>query len=43
MPQLSGLHAAAAEYGVLAVPGMEINTSEEVHVSVPFPYVGEGT
>ena len=23
--------AAAAEYGVLAVPGMEINTSEEVH------------
>lgn len=25
------LLAAAAEYGVLAVPGMEINTSEEVH------------
>ena len=23
--------AAAREYGVLAVPGMEINTSEEVH------------
>ena len=25
------LMAAAAEYGVLAIPGMEINTSEEVH------------
>ncbi len=25
------LLAAAAEYGVLAIPGMEINTSEEVH------------
>lgn len=23
--------AAAAEYGILAIPGMEINTSEEVH------------
>ncbi len=23
--------AAAREYGILAIPGMEINTSEEVH------------
>ena len=29
--------AAAAEYGVLAVPGMEINTSEEVHAVCLFP------
>lgn len=29
--------AAAAEYGVLAVPGMEINTLEEVHAVCLFP------
>lgn len=29
--------AAAEEYGVLAVPGMEINTSEEVHAVCLFP------
>lgn len=29
--------AAAAEYGVLAIPGMEINTSEEVHAVCLFP------
>lgn len=29
--------AAAARYGVLAVPGMEINTSEEVHAVCLFP------
>ena len=29
--------AAAAEYGLLAVPGMEINTSEEVHAVCLFP------
>lgn len=29
--------AAAREYGVLAVPGMEINTSEEVHAVCLFP------
>lgn len=29
--------AAAAEYGILAVPGMEINTSEEVHAVCLFP------
>lgn len=29
--------AAAKEYGVLAVPGMEINTSEEVHAVCLFP------
>lgn len=29
--------AAAAGYGVLAVPGMEINTSEEVHAVCLFP------
>ena len=29
--------AAAEEYGVLAVPGMEINTSEEVHAVCRFP------
>lgn len=29
--------AAASEYGVLAVPGMEINTSEEVHAVCLFP------
>lgn len=29
--------AAAAEYGVLAVPGMEINTSEEVHAVCLLP------
>ena len=31
------LMAAAAEYGILAVPGMEINTSEEVHAVCLFP------
>lgn len=29
--------AAAKEYGILAVPGMEINTSEEVHAVCLFP------
>jgi hypothetical protein len=29
--------AAAEEYGILAVPGMEINTSEEVHAVCLFP------
>lgn len=29
--------AAAKEYGLLAVPGMEINTSEEVHAVCLFP------
>lgn len=29
--------AAAQEYGILAVPGMEINTSEEVHAVCLFP------
>jgi len=29
--------AAAEEYGVIAVPGMEINTSEEVHAVCLFP------
>lgn len=29
--------AAAGEYGVLGVPGMEINTSEEVHAVCLFP------
>ena len=28
---------AAEEYGILAVPGMEINTSEEVHAVCLFP------
>lgn len=31
--------AAAKEYGVLAVPGMEINTSEEVHAVCLFPHL----
>ena len=31
------LMAAAEEYGVLAIPGMEINTSEEVHAVCLFP------
>lgn len=31
------LLAAAAEYGILAIPGMEINTSEEVHAVCLFP------
>ena len=34
--------AAAAEYGVLAVPGMEINTSEEVHAVCLFPNLEAG-
>ena len=29
--------AAAEEYGLLAIPGMEINTSEEVHAVCLFP------
>lgn len=29
--------AAAKEYGVLAIPGMEINTSEEIHAVCLFP------
>lgn len=29
--------AAAEEYGILAIPGMEINTSEEVHAVCLFP------
>lgn len=29
--------AAAEEYGIIAVPGMEINTSEEVHAVCLFP------
>ncbi|MDO5417051.1 MAG: PHP domain-containing protein [Lachnospiraceae bacterium] len=29
--------AAAKEYGVIAIPGMEINTSEEVHAVCLFP------
>ncbi len=29
--------AAAKEYGILAIPGMEINTSEEIHAVCLFP------
>lgn len=29
--------AAAQEYGILAIPGMEINTSEEIHAVCLFP------
>ncbi|MCI8949677.1 MAG: PHP domain-containing protein [Lachnospiraceae bacterium] len=29
--------AAAAEYGILAIPGMELNTAEEVHAVCLFP------
>ena len=32
---------AAKEYGILAVPGMEINTSEEVHAVCLFPTLGK--
>lgn len=34
------LLAAAQEYGILALPGMEINTSEEVHALCLFPTLG---
>lgn len=33
--------AAAAEYGVIGIPGMEINTSEEVHAVCLFPALKE--
>lgn len=31
---------AAEEYGIIAIPGMEINTSEEVHAVCLFPELG---
>lgn len=33
--------AAAAEYGILAIPGMELTTSEEVHAVCLFPELSE--
>ena len=35
------LMAAAEEYGVLAIPGMELTTSEEIHAVCLFPHLEE--